>query len=115
MVSVLKGETVNIENFGPRLRELRKKAGMSQRELAPLVGINFTYLSKIEGGDMPPPSEKVIEKLALVLHADRDELINLAGKIPSDLTQILKNRRTLEFLRSSDAHKYIQEWERKKK
>ena len=49
--------------FGARLRELRKQAGMSLRELADRVGIDFTYLSKIENGAMPPPSEKVLSLL----------------------------------------------------
>lgn len=103
------------EKFGTRLRELRKKADLSQREVASLVDINYTYLSKIESGEMSPPSEKVIVKLAAVLHADKDELITLAGKVPSDLSQILKSPRTLQFLRSSDANQYIQDWERTRK
>lgn len=86
--------------FGARLRELRIQAGLKQRELADKIGVNFTYLSKIEGGVMPPPSEKVILRLAEVLNADRDELMTLAGKIPSDIVQILKNRETLQLLRS---------------
>ena len=89
------------QEFGARLRELRKQAGLSQRELADKVKINFTYLSKIESGVMPPPSEKVILRLAEVLNIDKDELMTLAGKIPSDIVQILKNREALQFLRSA--------------
>jgi len=36
--------------FGERLRELRKEQKISQRELATRVGVDFTYLSKIENG-----------------------------------------------------------------
>ncbi len=89
--------------FGARLRELRTQAGLNQRELADKVGVNFTYLSKIESGVMPPPSEKVILRLAEVLNADRDELMTLAGKIPPDIVQILKNREALQLLRSRRA------------
>lgn len=96
------------KKFGMRVRQLRKQAGISQREAAQKVGIDFTYLSKIESGIMPPPSEKVIIKLAKVLDADKDELITLAGKVPSDLSQILKNKEILQFLRSGDRHKLIQ-------
>ncbi len=103
------------ENFGTKLRDLRKKAGMSQRQVASLVDVDYTYLSKIEGGGMPPPSEKVIIKLALVLHADKDELITLAGKIPSDLSQILKSKKTLQFLRSNEANRYIEQWDKRGK
>jgi len=88
------------QEFGARLRELRKQAGLSQRELADKVGVNFTYLSKIESGAMPPPSEKVILKLVEVLNADKDELMTLARKIPPDIAQMLTNRETLQFLRA---------------
>ena len=93
------------KEFGARLRELRRQAGLSQRGLADKIGVNFTYLSKIEGGVMPPPSEKVILKLAEVLNADKDELMTLAGKIPTDIAQILKNREALQLLRSGHTQK----------
>ena len=83
------------KQFGARLRELREQAGLIQRELADRAGINFTYLSKIESGAMPPPSKKVILRLAEALHADEDELMILAGKIPADITELLKSRETL--------------------
>ncbi|MFC1976932.1 CARDB domain-containing protein [Chloroflexota bacterium] len=73
------------ESFGVRLRELREQAGLSQAQLAGKVGVNFTYLSRIESGAKPPPSEKVILRLAKVLNADKDELLTLAGKMPADI------------------------------
>ena len=96
------------QEFGTRLRELRKQAGLSQRELADKIGVNFTYLSKIESGVLPPPSEKVIVRLAEVLNVDKDELMLLAGKIPSDIAQILKNREALQLLRSDRTQKKIE-------
>ncbi len=86
--------------FGARLRGLRRQAGLKQRELAAKVGIDFTYISKIESGVIPPPSERVILKLAEVLNADKDDLITLAGKIPSDIAPMLRNGETLRFLRA---------------
>ncbi len=93
--------------FGTRLRELRKRASLSQRVLANKVGIDFTYLSKIESGAMPPPSQQVILRLTEVLDADKDELMLLAGKIPSDIVQILKNEKVLQLLRSERTKKKI--------
>ncbi len=75
--------------FGQRIRALRKELRLSQRELAERVGIDFTYLSKIENGRGEPPSEAVIKKLAVHLSADAHDLIVLAGKIPSDLATVL--------------------------
>ena len=93
------------KTFGACLRKLRIKAGFTQRELAAQVNVDFSYLSKIENCALPPPSEKVIRKLAEVLNADKDELITLAGKIPSDIAEILKDRKALAHLRAERAKK----------
>lgn len=85
--------------FGQRLRELRKAKGMTQMDLANEVGINFTYLSKLETGVVPPPREKTIMALATVLDADLDELFGLAKKIPSGLFQQV-NPEIVRMLRS---------------
>ncbi|MFC1908307.1 tetratricopeptide repeat protein [Chloroflexota bacterium] len=88
------------KKFGARLKDLRIQAGMTLRSLAKSVNVDFTYLSKIENGVMPPPSEKVLLQIAEVLKTDRDELITLAGKIPSDIAEMLKDKETLQMLRS---------------
>jgi len=86
--------------FGRRLRDLRKQKHVSQRDLAAQVGIDFTYLSKIEVGRSAPPSEEVIRHIAQVLDADEDELINLAGKVPKDLKAVLEESpQAVELLR----------------
>jgi len=71
--------------FGERIRELRNSAGLSQKVLSERLGIGDAYLSKIENqhldfGDYP--SEKMIQKLAIELEADEDELMILAEKVP---------------------------------
>jgi len=93
--------------FGVRLKELRTQARLTQRELADRVNVDFSYLSKIENGVIPPPSERVILQLAEALNVDKDELITLAGRIPSDIAQILKNRKALQLLRSERTRKKI--------
>ena len=95
------------EEFGKRLRELRKQAGMTQRGLADEVGVDFSYLSKIENGVLPPPSEKVISKLAETLNASRDELLSLAGRIPSEIGELLTRPEALKFLRSQRGQKVL--------
>jgi transcriptional regulator with XRE-family HTH domain len=74
--------------FGRRLRELRKAKVLNQKQLADMVGLDFTYLSKIETGTMPPPTVETIGKLAEALHVPPDELILLAGKFPEDLRAV---------------------------
>ncbi len=41
-----------MSTFGQRIRELRKSKDYSLRKLAPLVGVGFTYLSKVERGKL---------------------------------------------------------------
>lgn len=80
--------------FGERVRELRKAKGLTLRDLEELVGVGFTYLSRVETGRLnfgDYPSESLIHKLADALDADEDELLILAEKIPEKI-----RRRVLE-------------------
>lgn len=92
--------------FGEHIRQARETlhAGdrsFSLRQVAARVGIEPAYLSKIERGVFPPPSEDVIVKLADVLGEDKDVLLALAGKLSSDLQHIIMQRPRLfaELLR----------------
>jgi transcriptional regulator with XRE-family HTH domain len=78
------------QNFGERIRELRKALNLGQRELAKKIGVSHTYVSKIENekldfGDYP--SEELIVKIAKELDANLDELLTLAKKVPDDIKQ----------------------------
>ena len=108
--------------FSECLRTLRKEARLSQRELAERIGVDFTYLSKIENRRVEPPSETVLKnvarELAGVLRQDEtelaDQLITLAGKVPSDLAKTLaRNPQAVRFLRSiGDEVRSPEEWQR---
>ncbi len=100
--------------FGKKLKELRQAAKLSQRELAKRIRKDFTYLSKIETGDMPPPSEETIRAIAMELNADADELIILSKKIPSDLAEhIIEQPQAAALLRSTRGKVYTKdEWVR---
>jgi HTH-type transcriptional regulator, competence development regulator len=81
--------------FGGRVRQLRKAKGLTLRDLAPRVGVGFTYLSKIENGRLDFgdfPGESLIRKLASALGADEDELLLLAEKIPDDIRRRVLQR-----------------------
>jgi transcriptional regulator with XRE-family HTH domain len=82
-------------NFGERVRELRKAKNLTLRDVAAKVGINFTYLSKIENGKLDfsdYPSEKLIRKLAKALSGDTDELLLLAEKVPDGIRRRVVQR-----------------------
>lgn len=67
--------------FGKRIRQLRIQKGMTQRDLSARLGIDFTYLSKIENNKAEPPSDEVIKGLARELNTDPEELFTLAAKV----------------------------------
>lgn len=74
-----------MNKFGDRIRELRKAKGYSLRQLAPLVGVGFSYLSKVENDKLDfegTASESLIHRLADVLEADEEELLLLAHHVP---------------------------------
>ncbi|MGB3650371.1 MAG: helix-turn-helix transcriptional regulator [Rivularia sp. (in: cyanobacteria)] len=81
------------ETFGKLIRQARKQKEYSQRELAKLVGVNYTYLSKLENDHAGyPPSEDVIDSLAhhLDLTEQRDELRRLAGRITPEDAEVFE-------------------------
>ncbi|MCL4299161.1 MAG: helix-turn-helix domain-containing protein [Anaerolineae bacterium] len=72
-------------DFGSQIRELRRSKKLTQRDLADLLEVDFTYVSKIENNKVDhPPSEELIRKMALQLDADPETLLDLAGKFDQD-------------------------------
>ena len=53
-----------MNRFGEHLRAARTRAKLSQTKLGKLVGVDDSYISKIETGIFPPPSRTVALKLA---------------------------------------------------
>ena len=81
------------DHFRTRREELRQNdKRFSLRQVAQRVGIEPAYLSKIERGEMSPPSEDTTVRLAKELGEDPDVLLALAGKVSSDLQEIIRRR-----------------------
>lgn len=79
---------VSNKTFGKLIRQARRDREYSQRELAKLIGVNFTYLSKLENDNADyPPSNEVIRCLAIHLNLDKEELTRLAGRIDPEDTE----------------------------
>ena len=94
-------------DFGETLRANRtaqaeNDPAFSLRQVAGRVGIEPSYLSKIERGEEPPPGEQTIRRLAEELGENPDALLALAGKVSSDLLAIIRERPTVvaELLRT---------------
>ena len=83
--------------FGEYVREARERMRdespqFSLRQVAQQIGVEPAYLSKVERGEVSPPSESTICRLAKVLNEDPDVLLAMAGKVSSDLQEIIRRR-----------------------
>ncbi len=86
-----------VETFGRLIQGLRRERGLTQRQLAAALGLDFTYLSKVENDRGEPPGEETVRRLAEILEADEEELLALAGKVPAALKE--RAQQDVEFAR----------------
>ncbi len=100
--------------FGAYLREVRERRRMSDprfslRRVAQRILVQPAYLSQVERGNVAPPSEATIRRLARELGEDPDVLLALAGKVSGDLQAVIRRRpqlfaELLRSLRAAPAH-----------
>jgi transcriptional regulator with XRE-family HTH domain len=88
------------KSFGDFIRTQREalfahNSQFSVRQVAQRIGIEPSYLSKIERGQQPPPGEQTILAIARELRLEPDVLLALAGKVSSDLLAAIVKRPTL--------------------
>jgi transcriptional regulator with XRE-family HTH domain len=79
--------------FGTRLREIRKKAGMTLDVLAKKSKTSKGYLSGIENEKINPPMDRHVRQLANVLGQNEIEFLKLAyiDKLPPELKNIYRD------------------------
>ena len=63
------------KTFADRLKELRKERGISQAELAGMIEVHFTQVSRYERGETKPNAE-AMTKMARALNTTVDYLMN---------------------------------------
>jgi len=73
--------------FGQTLRQLRQRVDVTQRDLANRIGMDFSYISKLENDRMPPPSADTIVAICRELNESPEQLLALVGKIPTDVEE----------------------------
>lgn len=64
------------KQFGERIKELRQKNKLLQREVASQLDMDTPLLSKIERGERMPKKE-IVSRMAQILKADEKELLTL--------------------------------------
>lgn len=63
------------ERLGKRIKELRVSKGIKQCELADLLGMERSNLTRIESGKQRP-SDEYLEKIAKILNVEIPEIFN---------------------------------------
>lgn len=86
-----------MSTLGTFLRERRESLRArdrrySVRQVAERVGVQPSYLSKVERGEVAPPSEDTLVRLARELAVEPDLLLAMAGKVSRDLLEVIRRR-----------------------
>jgi len=100
------------ETFGQKLRVLRRATGVSQRKLADRVGVDFSYISKLENDRLPPPAADTVVRICEALSVAPDELLAASGKMPPQVQRSIgSSPAAIHFLRSAQTMKLSEaEW-----
>ena len=80
--------------LGSYLKEVRKKSGLSLREVEDATDISNAYLSQLENGRVTKPSPHILHALATVYRVPYETLMERAGyvtlKKPSEQTGAMR-------------------------
>ncbi|MCL4199578.1 MAG: helix-turn-helix domain-containing protein [Phycisphaerales bacterium] len=79
------------KSFGAMVRRHRLAKKLSLRKFAEMVGVSPTYLSLVEQGKVErPPTAERVRKMAELLGENPDQWTALAGRMPDDVAEIIR-------------------------
>jgi len=70
--------------FGSYLRELRRAAGLTLKQVETKARVSNAYLSQIERGLRNPPHPEILKRLAAVYETPHTDLLAKAGYLDED-------------------------------
>ena len=79
-----------VKSFGALVRREREAREIGLREMAKMIGVSPTYLSKVERDEFPPPAEDKVRAIAKIIECNADDLLARGGRVSSDITDIIK-------------------------
>lgn len=85
--------------FGLKMRELREKRGVNQKEMAKAVGVSAAYLSALEHGHRGAPSWQLLQRIIGYFNVIWDEAEELQKIAEASHTRVVVDTTEL----SSDA------------
>jgi transcriptional regulator with XRE-family HTH domain len=78
------------ERFGAFVRREREAREIGLREMAKMIGVSPTYLSKVERDEFAPPVEDKVKAIAQIIECDADNLLARAGRVSTDISDIIR-------------------------
>ena len=69
------------EKFGAFIRREREGKEIGLREMAKMIGVTPTYLSKVERDEFLPLAEDKVRAIAGIIGCDTDDLLARAGRV----------------------------------
>lgn len=88
-----------MSDFGTALKELRRRAGITQKELADKLGVSKATVSYYEQS-LRSPSPDILVKISQVFHVSTDFLLGLESKKQTlDITGL--SNEDIEFLQNA--------------
>jgi len=77
--------------FGQVLQKIRRSKAITQRQIASIIGMDFSYYSKLENDRLESrPTRETIDKIAEALECNlegRNELLAAAGRATDEMEQ----------------------------
>lgn len=94
--------------LGERMKKLRKRLGLTQKEFAGRVrgGVDYTYIGKIERGDQYP-SLKMLERIGKAFSVPLDYFFEVDGLsksldlLPREVKDLLGDKERQDLLKAS--------------
>jgi transcriptional regulator with XRE-family HTH domain len=82
-------------NLGDQLKKHRNDRGLTLREMALIVGVTATWLSRLENHYENTMSDETAHRVAEIFHLDRRELFRALGRFPKDTMAFMAENKAL--------------------
>ncbi|MBX3283542.1 MAG: helix-turn-helix transcriptional regulator [Acidobacteria bacterium] len=81
-------------SFGKTLQTIRRRKGKTQREVANLISMDYSYYSKLENDRLDSkPTRETIDKISVALQCndeEKNELLLSAGRTTDEFEKVAK-------------------------
>lgn len=82
-------------NLGEELKKHRMDLGLTLREMAKIVGVTATWLSRLENEYEKSMSDRTAQRVAAIFGLDKRELFRTLGRFPKDTMALIANDKDL--------------------